>query len=121
MNRGQFVPCSVCSLLQKRTLQEKAIRHLIVLGLLLLASTTVRAELPYDSLPRKYNKAAVRYLVNQCISTRLHEARSDYAAKLLEQSCFEEVLNGTWDKNSRRRYELQRQRELWRLRNLYGQ
>ncbi len=93
-------------------------RYLIIAALPLLAATVVRAELPYDTLPKKYNKAAVRYLVNQCISTRLHEAGSDYAARLLERTCFEEVLNGTWDKNSKRRYELARERELWRRRHL---
>lgn len=76
----------------------------LVTILLITIATTAHAE-PNWELGRGWNKNMLKRLTKDCVSAKLPDVQTEYAAQMLEESCFQEVLAGTWTKKSRKKYE----------------
>jgi len=60
---------------------------------------------------RGWNKNALKYYTNECVSTKMLDVQTEFAAKMLLDMCFEDVLAGRWDKKSKRRYLEEKEKE----------
>lgn len=76
----------------------------IITIILVSIASTAYAEPNWD-LGRGWNKNMLKRLTQDCVSAKLPDVQTEYAAQTLEESCFQEVLAGTWTKKSRKKYE----------------
>jgi len=60
---------------------------------------------------RGWNKNALKYYTNECVSTKMLDVQTEFAAKMLLDMCFEDVLAGRWDKKSKRKYLKEKEKE----------
>lgn len=81
----------------------------IVLIYILAMAFEANAEPDWD-VGRGWNKNRLKYLTYQCVSVKMPDMQTEYAARMLEQTCFYDVLAGTWDKRSKRDYENNKRR-----------
>lgn len=85
--------------------------RILTTTLLLLAITTATAnarECKYGELPTWANKENVERLTDECISAKIHTVKTDAAMPYLVDACFNDVLNGDWTTNSKKRYKEER-------------
>lgn len=72
--------------------------------LLTLLASTAHAE-PNWELGRGWNKNMLKRLTQDCVSAKLPDVKTEQAAQMLEESCFQDVLSGRWTKKSRKKYQ----------------
>jgi len=84
-------------------------RALVVIITLLVASSA-SAE-PDWNRGRGWNKPALKYYTNECVSTKMMDVQTEFAAKMLLDACFEDVLTGRWNKKSKREYLKAKEKE----------
>ncbi len=60
---------------------------------------------------RGWNKPALKYYTYECVSTKMVDVQTEFAAKMLLDMCFEDVLAGRWDKRSKKKYLEEKEKE----------
>jgi len=84
-------------------------RILIVIITLLVASSAY-AE-PDWNRGRGWNKSSLKYYTNECVSTKMVDVQTEFAADMLLDMCFVDVLAGRWDKKSKWKYLKAKEKE----------
>jgi len=83
---------------------------ILVLIIAMLLTSSAYAD-PDWNRGRGWNKNALKYYTNECVSTKMVDVQTEFAAKLLLDMCFEDVLAGRWDKRSKKRYLEEKEKE----------
>ncbi len=81
-----------------------------ILVITLLIASSAYAE-PDWNRGRGWNKSALKYYTNECVSTKMVDVQTEFAAKMLLDMCFEDVLAGRWDKRSKKKYQKEKEKE----------
>jgi len=82
---------------------------LILILAMMLASSAY--AVPDWNRGRGWNKNALKYYTNECVSTKMMDVQTEFAAKMLLDMCFEDVLAGRWDKRSKKKYLEEKEKE----------
>ena len=83
---------------------------ILLLIIAMLLTSSAYAD-PNWNRGRGWNKNALKYYTNECVSTKMVDVQTEFAAKMLLDMCFEDVLAGRRDKRSKRRYLEQKEKE----------
>lgn len=85
-------------------------KEILTILLTVLVISLAYAE-PDWNRGRGWNKDALKYYTNECVSTKMVDVQTEFAAKMLLDMCFEDVLAGRWDKRSKKEYLKENQKE----------
>ena len=83
---------------------------ILILTIAMLQTSWAYAD-PDWNRGRGWNKNALKYYTNECVSTKMMDVQTEFAAKMLLDMCFEDVLAGRWDKKSKRKYLKEKEKE----------
>jgi hypothetical protein len=83
---------------------------ILLLIIAMLLTSSAYAD-PDWNRGRGWNKNALKYYTNECVSTKMVDVQTEFAAKMLLDMCFEDVLAGRWGKKSKRKYLKEKENE----------
>jgi len=83
---------------------------ILILIITMLLTSSAYAD-PDWNRGRGWNKNALKYYTNECVSTKMVDVQTEFAAKMLLDMCFEDVLAGRWNKKSKRKYLKEKEKE----------
>ncbi len=83
---------------------------ILILILAMMLASSASAD-PDWNRGRGWNKNALKYYTNECVSTKMMDVQTEFAAKMLLDMCFVDVLAGRWDKRSKKKYLEEKEKE----------